>query len=57
MRRRVYPADPTLIFGYEQHDLPGFGQQHNWIDGIVRMATARAMRAAHRETRAISLAV
>jgi hypothetical protein len=34
MRRRVYPADPTLIFGYEQHDVPGFGQQHDWIDGV-----------------------
>jgi hypothetical protein len=33
-RRRVAPADPTLIFGYEQHDVPGFGQQHDWIDGI-----------------------
>jgi hypothetical protein len=23
-----------LIFGYEQYDVPGFGQQHDWIDGI-----------------------
>jgi hypothetical protein len=33
-RRRVDPADPTLIFGYAQHDVPDFGQQHDWIDGI-----------------------
>ena len=32
--RRIDPADTSLVYGFEQVDVPGMGQSHDFIDGI-----------------------
>ena len=30
---RVDPADPATVYGVRMIEVPGFGQEHDWIDG------------------------
>jgi hypothetical protein len=54
---RVDPADADVTYACEQVDVPGFGQTHDWVDGVgaffsswlfARGGRIRAARAADR---------